>query len=163
MDAIVDSLAKVFGSVSPEQLLAVLGSAGVLAMILQKFKKWFEIQSSGVINLINFLMSAAVVMIQGLVSASAQNPRLIPQEAAGLMTLTLAAYHAPYIGIKALSQLITDVKTRREQKARLAEKNAEVAEVIVPEVPIESVVPQFTPDVPVAVAPVSAAEFAPVE
>lgn len=165
MDAVIDVIVRVGNNVPLDTVLQALAAAGVLAMIVQKLKNWFEVQSSAVLNVLNFLLASVVVMIQGLLSATAQNPTLIPQEAASLFALTIAAYHAPYIGIKALSNLIADVKGRKEQKARAALKHSNE---VVEEVPIESVVPQvITPvvalevaaDTPVAVAPVPADEF----
>jgi hypothetical protein len=162
MNELIDLAVRVLSHVPLDTLLQALAAAGVLGVILQKVKKWFEVQSNGVINFINLLLSGAVVMIQGLVSASAQNPSLIPSKALGLMSLVILFYHTPYVGIKALSDLSTEVKSRREQKVRLAAKNAAAADV--PEVDIESVVPQVpVADVPVAVSPVTSAQFAPVE
>lgn len=158
MNEILDLLVRTWQNVPLETVIQALAAAGVLSVILLKIRKWFEVQSSGVVNFINLLLSGAVIMIQGLMSAAAQNPTLIPGKALGLMSLTILVYHTPYIGIKALADLAKDVKTRREQKARIADKNAVPAEV-----PIETVVAQFTPDAPQAIAPVTAAEFAPVE
>lgn len=158
MDAVLDIIVRVGNNVPLDTVFQALAAAGVLAVVVQKVKNWFEVQSSGVLNVLNFLLAAAVIMIQGLLSATAQNPALIPQEAAGLMALTIFVYHAPYVGIKAMSNLISDVKSRKEQKARAAEKSA-----VENEVPIESVVPQvITPalvevpvDTPVSITPIT--------
>lgn len=155
MNEIIDLLVRTWQNVPLETVIQALAAAGVIGMVLQKYKKWFEVQSNGVVNFVNLVLSAAVVMIQGLMQATAQNPTLIPGKALGLMSLTILMYHSV---LKPISNLTSDVKTRRETKARIAAKNAQVEEV-----PLESVVPQFTPDAPQAVAPVAAAEFAPVE
>ncbi len=155
MNDILDLFIRTWQNVPLETVIQALAAAGVLSVILLKIRKWFEVQSSGVVNFINLVLSAAVIMIQGLMSAAAQNPTLIPGKALGLMSLTILVYHAPYIGIKALSDLAKDVKSRREQKARIAAKNA-----VPEEVPIESVTPQFAPAEPVAITPVTPDEFA---
>lgn len=158
MDAIIDLAVRTWQNVPLEAVFQALAAAGILSLIVQKFKKWFEVQSNGIVNLINLLLSAAVVMIQGLITAQASNPTLIPGKALGLMSLTILVYHSV---LKPIANLSTDVKERRAQKARIAEKNAPI-----PEVPIESVVPQVatsTPvvvaDAPVAVAPLVPPEF----
>ena len=166
MDAVLDLLIRTWQNVPLETVFQALAAAGVLSLLVQKFKKWFEVQSNGIINLINLLLSGAVVMIQGLMTASAQNPTLIPGKALGLMSLTILVYHSV---LKPISNISNEVKERKAQKARAAEKSA--AAVVVPEVPIESVVPQvaplvetaaveFAPDEPIAVAPVTPDEFA---
>ena len=162
MESVIDLLVRTWENVPLETVFQALAAAGILSMIVQKFKKWFEVQSNGVINLINLLLSGAVVMIQGLMSASAANPALIPGKALGLMSLTILVYHSV---LKPIANLSADVKARKEQKARAAEKSAAQAEI--PEVPIESVVPQVitpivevTPDFPAAVTPVTPEEFA---
>lgn len=159
MEAIIDLLVRTWANVPLETVFQALAAAGILSLIVQKFKKWFEVQSNGIVNLINLLLSGAVVMIQGLMSASASNPSLIPGKALGLMSLTILVYHSV---LKPIANLSADVKARREQKVRGAEKLAAQEEQEL--VPIESVVPQVpvevTPDAPIAIAPATPEEFA---
>ena len=162
----MELVTQILNNVPVETVITALGAAGVLSIVLQKFKKWFELQSNSVVNWLNAIISFVAVAIQGLMSATAANPTLLPGKALGLMGLTILVYNTPYIGVKALSQLIADVKETRERKARTAEKNA--AEEV-PVVPIESVVPQVEPlpavavDAPVALTPVTPEAFTPQE
>lgn len=145
MDLLTQIL-NVLNHIPLDTVLQALAAAGVLSVVLQKFKKWFELQSNSVINWLNAIISFVAVAIQSLTSAAQTNPSILPGKALGLMGLTILIYNTPYVGVKAISQLITDVKETRERKARTAEKNAG-------EVDIESVVPQVTPTVALAIAP----------
>lgn len=162
----VDLFIRVIANVPPETVLQWLATAGVLGVVLQKIKHWLEIQSSGVLNVLNYVLAVIAFLIQGIVTASANDPTLIPQQAAGLFALTIGLYHTPFIGIKALSGLMQEVKDRKEQKARIAEKSilAEEDPVVFPALSsLESVAPQLvtvSADAPVAITPAVPEEFA---
>ena len=163
MESLIDAALKILTHVPYDLVLQALAAAGVLSMVLQKFKKWFEVQSNAVINWINAAMAFVAVAIQYLMNAATQNPSILPGKALALMSLTVLVYHAPFIGIKSLSQLIADVKETRERKDRVAVKETVVG---TGEVPLDSVVPQYPPvaavstTTPERVAPATPDEFA---
>jgi heme exporter protein D len=157
---LVDLAIRILHNVPLDTVIQALTAAGVIGVILQKTKKWFEVQSNGVINFINFVLSAVAIMIQGIVTASAQNPTLITGKALSLMGLVILLYHSI---IKPISSLSQEVKDRREQKARLKQSIFTEEDQTEKLVPIESVVPQFAAvpaDVPVGVTPATPEEFA---
>jgi hypothetical protein len=156
-----DLFVRIISNVSPETLFQYMAAAGVLGVLMQKVKGWLEIQSSGVLNVLNYVLSIIAVLVHGVLTASATDPTLIPQQAAGLFALIIGLYHLPVIGIKSLTGLIQEVRIRKEQKARIKSRadDGESEELV----PIESVVPQFAAvsiDVPAKVTPVVPEEFA---
>ena len=152
---ILDLITRIYQNVPLETVIQALGAAGGIGVVLQKYKKWFEVQSNGVVNFVNFVLSAVAVMIQGLLTASAQNPTMIPGKALGLMSITILLYHSV---LKPISNLSSDVKSRKAQKARIEEKTSDKEDVA----DIDSVVPQVAPisaSAPVGLTPVVSDEF----
>lgn len=111
------TLTDILNKIPMDTVIQAVVAAGGLSFVLQKLKTYLSLQSSRVINFINLLLSSLVVLIQGLISATTQNPSLIPSKALGLMSLTILVYSAPGIGIKSLSTLVADVKETRARKA----------------------------------------------
>lgn len=111
------TLTDILNKIPMDTVIQSVIAAGGLSFVLQKLKNYLSLQSSRVINFINLLLSSLVVLIQGLISATTQNPSLIPSKALGLMSLTILVYSAPGIGIKSLSTLVADVKETRARKA----------------------------------------------
>jgi hypothetical protein len=137
-----------------DTVIQSLAAAGVLSVLLQKIKTWFELQSDAVINFLLGGLSAVAALIQYLTTAVSQSPEIIPGRALGLMSVAVLVYHTPYIGVKALTGVLHDVKAVRASKAAKTE---------FAEVPLDSVQPQFPvygPSTVEAVSPVTPDEFA---
>jgi len=96
-------------------IYTAVGGGALLSIVMQKIKKWFELQSKEFINFILFLLSGFGVLIQTVVQSGEFNTFM------GMKTTTLFGvatiiYNLPYIGVRSLTNLVNDAKKQRESQ-----------------------------------------------
>jgi hypothetical protein len=123
----LDKIIEVIASVPPSAIITALLAIGVSA-VMQKFKKWFALQSDRVINVILIALSFLTVGINALMESAAQNPALLGRNTMFFLGVVITMY--THI-VKPANGFMADVKEYRARKDRVA-ASAVQPDVVVP-------------------------------
>lgn len=105
----------------PTEVWTLLGASGIVSLLLQRFKKWFSLQSDKVITFFLVVLSALPAAYEALVAASVANPELFGAYTAMIMGAAQVVYR---FLIKPFSNLVNDAKKLRDEQLQLKTRAA---------------------------------------
>ena len=109
---LIGSIMELIGSLPWETIVAIPAVGYLISAVMQKFKKWFSLQSPWFINIVMVTLSGLGALLDFLLTGGVALLN-IPEYSLAITTVANLVYHAPHVGVKSLTNLLGEVKDYR--------------------------------------------------
>lgn len=121
----MNELSLIAQNIPYEVIFAFIAGSYAVSIIVQQIKKWLSLHAWGA-NVASGVLAFTGLGLEFLMTAAKSNPQALGKYTFAIVGLTNLAYHAPLIGVKALTELSSDAKAERARRKRIEAQDAEI-------------------------------------